>query len=438
MNFRRLVYQSVLWRGLYFVSVLGLNIVIARYYEASYSGLIYFITNSFALIVTIGGFSLESGMGYYVVSGKVKALPLANFSIGWTLAATIASLLMLFLLVDTNIISSAYANYSFAAFCYIAGCMLVNFFTAFFYAHKDFLSPNLVMTIVNIILIMLIPLSNEGLFNKEQYIDIYFGGFLFQGLVLALLFFMFNKAERIIQLPSKQSLKRVFKYAFQAFGANLLFFLLYRVDYFFVEKYCSAGNLGNYIQVSKLVQLFLVLPAIIASAVFPMSAAGDKETLHRGLAQLSRILVFGYCMICIVLSVVGYWLFPWVFGKSFDNMLIPFILLVPGIISLCVVSLLSAYFAGQDKVWINAVSSFCGLIMIVLGNVIWIPANGIVAASAVSSVGYFIVLVVLLFAWHKDKASLGIRQLFIIRPAADLGSIKAIWLKISNLLKKEP
>ncbi|MBX2923500.1 MAG: oligosaccharide flippase family protein [Chitinophagaceae bacterium] len=437
MNFRRLVYQSVLWRGVYFASVLGLNIMIARYYEASYSGLIYFVTNSFALIVAIGGFSLESGMGYYVVSGKMKALPLANFSIGWALTATTASLLLLLLLVDTNIISSAYTHYFFAAFCYIAGCMLVNFFTAFFYAHKDFFSPNLVMTIINILLIMLIPVSNKGLFSKEQYIDIYFGGFLLQGLVLALLFFLFNKTRSVTLLPSNQSLRQVFKYAFHAFGANLIFFLLYRVDYFFVEKYCSAGDLGNYIQVSKLVQLFLVLPAIIASAIFPMSAAGDKEALHRGLAQLSRMLVFGYCMICIVLSIVGYWLFPWVFGKSFNNMFIPFILLIPGIISLCVVSLLSAYFAGQDKVWVNAMGSFCGLVMIVLGDVIWIPANGIVAASAVSSIGYCMVLLALLFAWRKERAPLRIQDLFVIRPA-DLDSAKAIWLKISNLLKSKP
>lgn len=390
MNFRQLIYQSVLWKGFYFASVLALNIMIARYYEAEYSGLIYFVINSFAFIVIVGSFSLEAGIGYYVVSGKAESPPLANFAIIWMLVATVLALLVLFVLGHFHLISSTYSNYYFAAFCYIGGCMLVNFFTSLFYAKKDFLTPNLWMTLVNVMLIALVPFSNEVFLSQEQYVDVYFAGFLLQGLVMALLFFIAHKGKWIYHLPNKETLKPVFKYALHAFWANAIFFLLYRIDYWFVEEYCTNKDLGNYIQASKLVQLFLVLPAMVASAVFPMSATGDKDTLHRGLAQLSRILVFGYCIACFILAVTGYWLFPWVYGASFDNIFLPFILLIPGIIAVSVISLLSAYFAGQNMVRVNAMGALYGFLFIIAADFIVVPRLGIKGAAITSSIGYMI------------------------------------------------
>lgn len=398
MNFRHLIYRSVLWRGFYFASVLALNIMIARYYEAEYSGLIYFIINSFAFIVIIGSFSLEAGIAYYVVSGKAESPPLANFAIGWTIVATIFALIALFFLGRYHFISSNYSQYYFAALCYIGGCMLVNFFTGLFYAKKDFLTPNLLMTIVNLALIALVPFSNGRFYSKEIYIDIYFAGFLLQGLVMAFLFFVVNQGKWVYSLPGKETLKPVFKYALHAFWANSIFFLLYRIDYWFVERYCTEKDLGNYIQVSKLVQLFLILPAMIASAIFPMSASGDKEALHRGLALLSRMIVFSYCMICLLLTATGYWLFPLVYGASFDNMFFPFILLIPGIVAVSVISLLSSYFAGQNRVRVNAIGALYGFLFIVVADLIVVPMFGIKGAAITSSIGYTINL---LFAFKK-------------------------------------
>ena len=64
-----------------------------------------------------------------------------------------------------------------------------------------------------------------------------------------------------------------------ALAANVVFFLVYKVDYMFVNysPVCTAADLGNYIQVSKLGQMMLIIPQIIASVVFPRTASGMTD-----------------------------------------------------------------------------------------------------------------------------------------------------------------
>ncbi|MBS1751106.1 MAG: polysaccharide biosynthesis C-terminal domain-containing protein [Bacteroidetes bacterium] len=389
MTLRNLIYQSIIWRGLYFLSVLVLNIMIARYYEASDSGVIYFIVNSFALVVIAGSLSLESGTSFFLASHKNGPEELSYFSLLWAIAATIVIAVVFRLLIKLEILPVLYKQYYIPAVLYTGGCILSNFFLSLFYAKKSIIIPNLLMIIVNFLLIALIPFT-ESFIPRRLYIDFYFGGFFLQGILIALAFFAVYGSNKKMILPDRSSVSGIFKYAFQALGANLLFFLLYRIDYWFVEKYCTPADLGNYIQVSKLVQIFLVIPLMVASAVFPVAAHGSTIELKQNLIQVSRVLTTSCLLGCILLAALGYWLFPLIYGHSFRNMYIPFLLLIPGIFSLSIISVLSAYFAGQNKVWINLLGALLGLLFIIVLDIIFIPVYGIAAAALISSMGYII------------------------------------------------
>ncbi len=425
MIFQRLIYQSILWRGIYFVSVLVLNIMIARYYEAADSGKIYFIINSLTLSVTIGSLSLESGIAYYIASGKMKSSLLSNFAIIWSVISTTLICLVLKVLMFMEVIPPFYSSYYFETICYIGGCVLVNFFTAIFYAERDFFTPNIIMTSVNFLLILLMPFSDGSWIDQNRYTAIYFFGFLMQGILVGSCFVLQNRKKWKIILPSRNTLRPVFRYAFKAFGANLLFFLLYRVDYWFVEKYCSADDLGNYIQVSKLVQVFLVLPAIMASAIFPLSSSNNKESAKKSVLFLSRLITFCYIFISLILIGIGYWLFPFLYGNTFDNMYIPYLLLIPGIFFLSVLNLLGAYFAGQNRIVLNIACCALGLAVIVAGDIIFIPLKGINAAAFVSSIGYFVSLVFLIRMFALQY-TLSLKELLVLQKR-DIHAIQA-WL----------
>src|SRR5450432_1403158 len=87
-----LILNHVLWRGLYFFSVLLINIGIARFFAAEKSGQIFFIVNNLALVLLIVSISLESGATYYIAIGKLEASLMANFCLIWATGASLIAL----------------------------------------------------------------------------------------------------------------------------------------------------------------------------------------------------------------------------------------------------------------------------------------------------------------------------------------------------------
>lgn len=403
MKLRSLIYQSVFWRGIYFGSVLLLNIMIARYFEASHSGLIYFVTNSFALIVAISSFSMESGVAYYSASGEVPILRLANFSLWWTLIATTVVFVVLKVAGYFELIPESYNQLFFPAVCYVAGCLLVNFYMAAFYSRKNFRLPNIVLICVNLVLAILVPFSTGMLFSIQTYVDIYFLGFLLQGLLITFFFYIRYAKPSLFQLPSRAAFSKLAKYSMTAFLANVLFFLVYRIDYWFVEYYCTSDALGNYIQVSKLTQTLFILPSMIASAVFPAIVSSAESRISEKVATIARVLLLIYLSICLLLAATGYWLFPFVFGKTFGDMYAAFLLLIPGILVLVMMFPVTAYYAGVKKIRLNVIALFFSLIFIIMGNLMLTPQYGINGAALASTVGYIVYHVFLVFFFLREN-----------------------------------
>jgi len=69
-------------------------------------------------------------------------------------------------------------------------------------------------------------------------------------------------------------------------------------------------------------------------------------------------------------------------------MQLPMLILIPGIFSLSLLALLSAYFAGKGKIKVNLYAAIIGLIVMVTGDFIFVPRYGILAAAVVSTVSY--------------------------------------------------
>jgi O-antigen/teichoic acid export membrane protein len=86
--------------------------------------------------------------------------------------------------------------------------------------------------------------------------------------------------------------------------------------------------------------------------------------------------------------ITGPYLFPFIFGESFDQMYLIFIVYVPGIFALSVLAIISTYLAGANAVGINLLTAFVALVIVCAGNYLLIPVYGIKAAAAVSALAY--------------------------------------------------
>lgn len=432
MRFKQIIFSSLLWRGLYFFTVLLLNIVVSRYFQAKGTGWIYYIINYFSFILIVASLSLESGMTFFASKMAIRENKLATFSVVWSTIVSVVIVLLIYLYYKNPNQEITRNQFAFFAITYISGILLTTFFCSLFYTQKNYALPNIILSITNALLIIyfLVSLPYDTTPQLETHLlRWYFLNYVIQGVLLAIAYWKRNELAAGFSLPGMAELKMLFRYSLFALSSNLVFFLLYRIDYWFVKNNCPVcheGDLGNYIQVSKMGQMFLLLPGILASTIFPRTAAGFREQVNNALSPIIKGILLLYGGIMILLALTGHFLFPWVYGPSFINMYVPFLLLIPGVLALSVMALFSAYNAGKDKVSTNMKASLIGLFIIVAGDIYFIPRYGINAAAVISSVGYMGSLIFIIVNFKKEYKTSMVD--FIIPRRSDWDTLKKLIL----------
>ena len=110
----------------------------------------------------------------------------------------------------------------------------------------------------------------------------------------------------------------------------------------------------------------------------------------------------------------------------------PFLLLIPGILSLSSIFTITAYFAGSNRIKINIIGSVYALLFILFGNMIFTPLFGINAAALISSIGY-IVYQVYIIGVLKKEFKLPLSDFFIFK----FTDIKKIGAGINDTIKNK-
>ena len=401
------VLQHMLWRGLYFFSILLINIGIARFFGADKSGQIFYIVNNLAIILLVASLSLESGATYFIASGKIESHTMANFLVSWTAFVSLIAITCWWNILHFS--KSAFRTDSsllIAGFFFISGVLLTTYFTALFYSKKEFALPNKILFVINVLLIISLVVIKDYPFIRAHFIEIYFISFFIQGLTLALFFYFNNSSFEILKYPPRPILKIVFRYSLFALIANMAYFLVNRIDYWFVKYYCSPNSLGNYIQASKIAQMMLVIPSILGSTLFPIfsSTSGLKSENQPQLTAVIRVLLFINGGICLVIIATGWYIIPLVFGHSFEQMYLLFVFLIPGILCITLNYPMAAWFSASKRIEVNLKGAILALFVICMGDLFALPHFGVRVASVVSSVGYFSITIYTYYIYQKEHA----------------------------------
>jgi O-antigen/teichoic acid export membrane protein len=399
-----LILHHILWRGLYFFSILLLNIGIARFFAAEKSGHIFYIVNNLALILLLASISLESGCIYYIASENLEVTRMARLCLVWAVLASGIALAGWWAIL--HIFHSAYLKdpgFILASFLFILGVLLTTYFTALFYAKKQFSLPNKILFGVNMLLIIILNGGKNVITIKAHFIDLYFSFFFLQGLLLVVFFFKQNPGRHGSFLPSRPVLIKVIRYSLAALLANGIYFLVNRIDYWIVQYYCSGKDLGNYIQASRLGQMLLIIPAILGSTLFPIFSSREKSENVFQLTTAMRVLFWINSVICLLILCFGWFIFPFIFGSSFSKMYMLFVFLVPGILCVTMNYPMTAWFSADKRIGINIRGSLLALIVICTGDLLTLPHYGVPAASVMSSAGYFSYYGYTMYRYRKEN-----------------------------------
>ncbi|HEY4935508.1 MAG TPA: hypothetical protein VII44_02950 [Puia sp.] len=420
-----LVLHHIFWRGLYFFSILIINIGIARFLAAEKSGQIFFIVNNLALILLLVSVSLESGSTYYIASGNLNASQMARFCLFWAAIASLIALAVWWsVLYFSHPIYLTHYGFLLASFLFILGVLLTTYFTALFYAKKQFGLPNKILCLVNMLLIVLLIAWKNHPTIKTHFLQIYFSCFFLQGLLMMIFFFSKESSPGGSILPSRPILKKVIQYSLAALIANLIYFLVNRIDYWFVQYYCSTKDLGNYIQASKLGQMLFILPGILGSTLFPIFSSGKKSGNTAELTAVIRVLFWINGGICILILCLGWYIIPLLFGASFNNMYLLFVLLIPGILCVTMNYPMTSWFSATKRIGINIRGSLLALMVICTGDFIALPHFGVRSASIFSSAGFFSYYCYTIYIYRKEY-SVSLKDFLLIRKS-DLQRIRQL------------
>lgn len=393
MNFSSALQHTIVWRVLNTLILFFINLLLVRLLGASISGAFFYFMTLLSFFILILGISLESGIGYYMARGKISGKVLLRLVAPVLIVQGLIASLILFLFRSEV--------HFFLSLSFILANILLTYFTAVYQARKQFARLNMTLFSSNllamIILLWFWQSQDAGYMYLATWVYILIP--FLQCIILGLLISLQPVGPAT---GDKQGItKQVVRYSLIAFTGNLLFFLVTRIDYYFVERFCNDEALGNYIQVSKLGQLLVLVPTLMAAVVFPYSAnASDSLPLHK-LQALCRMVTLLFIPVALFILLTGKFLFPWLFGEAFDLMYTAMLYYLPGFFFLSIVSLLAAYGAGQGHIWSNAIASVFALAVMVAGDLLFIPRYGINGAAAVSSVAYLVCMVYLLLMYKR-------------------------------------
>lgn len=414
-SFNQNIKQSIIWRGFYFFAQLLLNIFLSRYLNADGIGVIFYLSNFFSLLVIIMGINMDGSFAYFSSAKIIHHNKLAVVGICWSLLMCLTTYLLLpqyFLWFDKDMLA-VNPQITSNGLKYITGILLTGCFTILFYSLGNYFLPNIILAISSLLLIAAIFFAKELHFNAILITEGYFYLILLQGILLALTFVFKNGFSNFI-LPQKKELKQLVTYAVVGLGGNIIFFFVYKIDYWFVKDWChQSGHLGNYIQASKLAQMLLVLPQILAISILPQLASGhQQQEVVQTIIRLIKFFLVLFVVLFLFTLGAGKFIFPLVFGASFNTMYLPFLILLPGIFCLSISSLLSAYFSGKNQNKFNLFAAAFALITMLALTFLFKNRYSIYIAAAISSVAY-ICEALYCFAKFNKQEKINLKQLFI-------------------------
>ena len=421
MQFTKALQHTIGWKALNTILTFFINLILVRILGAEGSGDFFYSIALLSFFTLLISWSLEAGITYYGSKNVESIASITIFVLPWLVVqAFVSGMLIQYLPIHTHPQLS---------WLYVLSNLVIIYCSALYYARKWFIPVNLLVCIVNaVVLFMLLWTYHFGGQGFEKLTDlvnekiklphksnndngvllghlIYFSGFFIQAILLSIVFFIKTGFKREIILYQPALNRKIFIFSSIAFISNILFFLVTRIDYYFVQKYCSEIALSNYVQVSKMGQLLVLLPSMMAGVIFPFSSGIQDKNYLEQLQVLCRGIGLLFIPVSITVVLTGYWLFPWLFGNGFSMMYAAMILYLPGFYCLSLVTLLAAHLAGNALLSRNMIASAIALLAVITGDILLIPLWGIYAAAAVSSAAYFLCMVYLLLVYKNNIGS---------------------------------
>lgn len=227
----------------------------------------------------------------------------------------------------------------------------------------------------------------------------------------------YRKLGRIVPTDASASggIKECLRFSLPCYFGNLVQFVNYRIDVFFVNSIAGPDKLGIYFVSVLLCQSINLVPSAAQAVLFPAIASNnrgnaDLELIARANRMLTALGVLG----AFAVAFLSRFAVPLFFGKAFSESILPLFILLPGCVVFITTNILAGYLNGVGKPQLNLISSVLAMSVQVPLELLLIPKLSISGAAAAATCSYFVNALVTLVLYHRTTRA-QISKLYILQ-----------------------
>jgi len=387
----------------------------ARMLGASGQGELALYTNFILLSSLLLGAGLPAGIVHFIAARKIEqkqvlSILLTVLLIGFALLLLILSILQSATLLSTFIPTLFHHNsvWFWLMLLHLLLVLLNIFLSSILQAEALFGKASYILISGSITLLLLYTLRYFAITGIHIPPFNWILLALISSQLIQLIFFLrqvYTTNPDYLHLEQIQigAIRPLIQFAFLAFMTNLIQFLSYKMDIWFVNYFHGKQLTGIYALGVSLAQMLWLLPSAIQSVLYAfISTHTDRQLMiQRTINTTRQIAVYA-----ISAGITGYllsiYLVPILFGEEFRESVQCIGLLFIGVVPFCLSMAVSGYFAGTGRVRINLYSAILGFIVCMAADLLLIPSYGILGAAIASSISYISTVTFLLVKFHRD------------------------------------
>ncbi|TND08449.1 MAG: polysaccharide biosynthesis protein [Bacteroidetes bacterium] len=420
MSLNRNVFYSFIIQVPILVFNLVTSIFITRTIGADGRGIYALAQNDVQLFGLVLSFSLNGAIVYYVAKNIIDTRRLAGISLVFLFAGI---LLLLTFLAPLTWGGQDYFSYPekdlrlfYAA--YYAVSFFLNFFNtltlAFFHGRSRFGAINgmaLFTAILNfLVFFTAYLLHSKGLISlgAREVLMLGLGTLFLNTLGWLFLYLRHIRVPPSFRFGYREHVLPLFRFVIISHLSNLVNFISYRIDLYFVDHYdpgMTHEQAGYYSLAVNIGQMFWMISIPISTVLQPYLTAEDRPEKKKMFSFFSRVNIALVVAGFVPALLLAHLLFPLLYGAQFSHSVTAFYLLAPGIIATCMTKIFSTYVYSSGKVQYNLVATIAGAGLTIVLDLLLIPVYGIEGAAVASSCAYLAVLGCTLYFFYTQTGA---------------------------------
>jgi O-antigen/teichoic acid export membrane protein len=411
--------KNVFWKSILFLVSVIFNIILVRKLKAGLTAEFYTFIYFLSILVQIFTFGLDIGLNYFLVRNRIS-LEKVNTLI---LIVVSASLFISIPVIGYSYYKNGSAGYTIGetllfSCLFMAGRLLTVFSSAVltsFHANERAVKISVYFTIGLVVIAGLLETVSDSIVARNILVSLYFASGFLQGILIFVAAARYGCKGKWFDTIDLKDLAAILQFSLYTFIISLIFFVAGRLGVFLIEGRVSLDAAGNYLQAFKVTEF---IQAIVFFVYFPfvsiIATSTDNARSSDYVLFLLRISNSFVVFVSAAIFFLGPFVFPLIYGSSFDGVYPVLIYFIPGLFAACSSMFITAYFFGSGHNRFNLASACVMLLsMLVLYLIFKQNYDGKMAALSFSVSSILSYILDLIFL--RKGASFSLNDIGIIK-----------------------